>query len=450
MSEAPEYMGEIDDLLAANYGPEEPGATVILTRDGHPLFRKAYGLANIELCVNNEPGTVFKIGSLTKQFTAVAILMLVEQGRLHLDDPLTHFLPDYPTHGHTITVEHLLTHTSGIKSYTGMADFRQVMALEKTLPELIDYFKYQPMDFAPGTRWAYNNSGYVLLGAIIEKVSGLSYADFMQRRIFRPLGLRQTYTDPGLRLVARRAVGYDTAPAGMEDTQTGPARYNNTPHLSMSLPHAAGAMSSTVDDLARWDAALSAGRLISPELLQRAFTPYRLLDGSSTHYGYGWGVHEYEGNAWIEHSGGINGFVSHAARIPSEGLFAAVLSNNTGAPRFPEELCFRILTHALGRPYRDPEPADLPIETSAAGEYRLQTGQRRALALEDGRLVLVDPEDNRRVSLQPISPGEFVPERMALHRLSLRYAAEGQVTGFEWRNAFGEVEDVAVRMELSA
>src|SRR5215216_3458781 len=195
MSTDNDVISEIDALLQAAYQPNEPGAAVIALKDQQPVFRKGYGLANLELHVPITPDTVFRLASVTKQFTAVAILMLMEQGKLALQDPITRFLPDYPTHDHTITVEHLLTHTSGIRSYTDMPEWPPLWRKDFSVGELIDSFKDQPMQFAPGTRWAYNNSGYVLLGAIIEQLSGLSYAQFVQQHIFEPLGMRQSYYD---------------------------------------------------------------------------------------------------------------------------------------------------------------------------------------------------------------------------------------------------------------
>src|SRR5215216_3268179 len=168
--------------------------------------------------------------------------------------PITRFLPDYPTHDHTITVEHLLTHTSGIRSYTDMPEWPPLWRKDFSVGELIDSFKDQPMQFAPGTRWAYNNSGYVLLGAIIEQLSGLSYAQFVQQRIFAPLGMRQSYYDRTAQIIPKRAAGYP-----------------NAEYLSMTQPYAAGALASTVDDLARWDRALVDGRLLQPATLARAW-----------------------------------------------------------------------------------------------------------------------------------------------------------------------------------
>ncbi len=429
----------IENLLSPNYPQDGPGAAVIVTRDGEVLFRKGYGLANLELCVSVEADMVFRIGSVTKQFTAVSILMLLEQGKLSLDDPIEKYLVGYPTHGHTITIEHLLTHTSGIKSYTSMEGWMAEWGRDFTLAGLIDYFKNQPMDFAPGKRWSYSNSGYVLLGAIIEKASGQSYEEFVQKNIFDPLEMRRTYTNPGNRVISRRAYGYDKGPEG----------YTCAAYLSMTQPHAAGVISSTVDDLARWDAALTSGRLVQPETLQRAFTSYRLPDGKLTHYGYGWGLHDYAGHAWIEHGGGIHGFVCQVARIPDERLFIAVLSNNTSAEKHPGELTFRILTCALGRPYQDPAVVALPGGALAAlaGVYRAEENEERFVSYDEGKLFFQYSDKAPRWELQPISPEVFVSAKMGIGRLLFLRDAGGTVTGFEHHSAFDEIDETAQKTE---
>ncbi|MGH9971179.1 MAG: serine hydrolase domain-containing protein, partial [Pyrinomonadaceae bacterium] len=199
-----ELTTAINEALEKTFKPDEPGAAVIAVKDGKVIFRKGYGLANVELGVPVEPDMVFRLGSVTKQFTAVAILMLAEQNKLSLDDDITKFLPDYATKGHKITIEQLLTHTSGIKNYTSLPEWLSGWRKDMTVKEIIDLFKDQPMDFAPGERWSYSNSGYILLGAIIEKVSGQTYQEFIEKNIFTPLGMKHSYYDNTARLIPRR------------------------------------------------------------------------------------------------------------------------------------------------------------------------------------------------------------------------------------------------------
>ena len=224
----------IDTLMSSNFSPQEPGASVIVVKDGKVIFRKGYGLANVELGVAVEPDMIFRIGSITKQFTAVAILMLEEQGKLSVKDEITKYFPDYPTQGKKITVEHLLNHTSGIKSYTSLPEWLPQWRKDFKVDELIALFKDKPMDFAPGDSWSYNNSAYFLLGAIIEKASGQSYADFVEKHIFAPLGMKHSFYDNTERLITRRVAGYSKK--GND--------FVNCAYLSMSQPYAAGSLIS--------------------------------------------------------------------------------------------------------------------------------------------------------------------------------------------------------------
>jgi len=292
-----DLSAQIDKLLSDVYKPGQPGGAVLVKKQGKVILQKGYGLANLELNVPIEPDMIFRIGSITKQFTGVAILMLAEEGKLSLQDEITRFLPDYPTQGKKITIEHLLTHTSGIKSYTELPEWLPLQRKDMTVGEIIDLFKNQPMEFAPGEWWKYCNSGYILLGAVIEKASGKMYADFLQDRIFGPLGLKNSLYDSTSRIIPRRVPGYAKGNAG----------YENAPYLSMSQPYAAGSLASSVDDLAAWTESLLAGKLLKRETLERAFTPYKLKDGLDTKYGYGWCASDYEGHRLIEHSGGIHG-----------------------------------------------------------------------------------------------------------------------------------------------
>ncbi|MEM7351630.1 MAG: serine hydrolase domain-containing protein [Acidobacteriota bacterium] len=329
----------IDRLMTASYAADEPGAAVIVVDDGEVVYRGARGMANLELGVPLTPDHVFRLGSITKQFTAVAILLLEERGKLSVQDPITKYLPDYPTDGHTITIEHLLTHTSGIFSYTSIPGYMDAkVQRDLTVDELIDEFDDQEMEFAPGERWSYSNSGYVLLGAIIEKVSGSSYADFIDEHIFTPLGMTASEYG-GLQLIPKRAAGY---------ARDGAGGYRNAPYLSMTQPHAAGSLLSTVDDLALWDRALDSDELLAASSRQRMFTPYDLAGGDPTTYGYGFVIDTFRGTRAISHGGGIFGFSTFAVRLPEEGVYVAVLSN--GAPVDPGLIAQKLAALAIGKP----------------------------------------------------------------------------------------------------
>jgi CubicO group peptidase (beta-lactamase class C family) len=397
----------IDSLVEETYHPTQPGAAMIVIKAGQVLYRSAIGLAQMELGVPITPEMGFRLGSITKQFTAVAILRLVEQGRLALTDPITTFLPEYPTHGHTITIEHLLTHTSGIRSYTSMPEWQAIWRKDFTVAELIDFFKYQPMEFAPGIRWSYNNSGYHLLGAIIEQVSGQSYEQFLQQQIFEPLGMLHTANDNTRRIIPLRVAGYSKE--GDE--------YVNAEYLSMTQPYAAGGLLSTVDDLAIWNAALTNNTLLAPDLLQRAWQPYTLADGSSTGYGYGWAIDAWQGRPTIEHGGGIHGFVTYGLRMPEDDLFIAILSNNESI-RQVELLALKIAGLVIGAPYVPPVAISLEAQELEAlvGTYQLPHKQQWVITLEDGQLI-GQRTDWPRISLIPVANTAFYVEAMPLLRL---------------------------------
>lgn len=300
---------------------------IIVTRNGRTLFRKAYGMADLERNIPLRPEMVLRLGSLTKQFTAAAIMLLADEGKLAVIDEITIFLPDYPTQGKRITIEHLLTHTSGIKNYTDMLTFREIVETEMTVQQMIDFFKNEPIGFEPGTRFAYSNSGYVLLGAIIENISGMSYASFMAQRIFEPLGMKQTAYEGHERNGNKRVAGYSG------DKKAAP--------ISMTQPYAAGALVSTVDDLALWDAAISSGKLLKAETWKQIFTPYKLENGRMMPYAYGLIVGRYKGRVTNEHGGGIPGFTSHAMRLPEDNVYVAVLMNNDGGEKWYNQVAFQ-------------------------------------------------------------------------------------------------------------
>jgi len=377
---APSLEARLDALVGASYKPNEPGATVIVVKDGKTLLRKAYGIADTKGMKPMEAGMVLRLGSITKQFTAVGILMLAEEGKLALTDDITRFFPDYPAKGKKITVEHLLTHTSGIASYTSRTDYPLTMGRDVTPAQMIDSFKNDPLDFEPGTAYRYNNSGYFLLGAIIEKVSGMPYAKFVEQRIFVPLGMKDTAYEGYERSKTAHAAGHTQGAQGYE---------HSTP-LSMSQPYAAGSLVSSVDDLARWDAAVSQGKLLKPASWKRAFTPYTLADGKPTGYGYGWQVGSLQGVPVVSHGGGINGFSTYALRLPEQKVFVAVLSNADGGVANPGVVASKAAALAMGKPFREFREIALDAATldRYAGVYEVEKGVTRSFRREGEVLVM--------------------------------------------------------------
>lgn len=400
---APGPAAAVEALLQRSFPADRPGAAAIVVKDGRTLYRGARGMADLEMGVALQPDMVFRLGSITKQFTAVAILMLAEEGKLSLEDPIEKHLPGYPTQGHVITIEHLLTHTSGIQSYTDMPGWMTTKILAPmSVEELVDGFKREPMQFAPGTRWAYNNSAYVLLGAIVEKASGKTYEAFVRERIFEPLGMSSSQYDRTERIVPRRARGY---------TRQGDEP-RNAAYLSMTQPYSAGSLASTVDDLARWDAALGTERLLKRASLEKAWTPYVLKDGKPTGYGYGWGVSKIRGRRAIAHGGGIHGFSTYAVRLPEERVFVAVLCNSDDPAAPPEYLGKKIAAIATGDPF--PEPVAVAVDPAVlaryAGVYRIDEKTTRTVLVEGGRLF-TQRSGGERIEARPSSETEFFYER---------------------------------------
>ncbi|MBK9317251.1 MAG: serine hydrolase [Acidobacteria bacterium] len=389
----------IDELLSKSFKPGDPGAAAIVVKNGNVILRKGYGMANLELGIPIEPDMIFRIGSITKQFTAVATLMLVDQGKLSLTDEITKFIPDYPTQGHAITVEHLLTHTSGIKSYTGLPEWRPLWRKDVSLKEMIDLFKNKPMEFAPGESWNYNNSGYVLLGQIIEKASGQSYQDFIEKNIFAPLGMKQTFYDNTARVIPRRITGYSKSGAN----------WVNSDYLSMSWPHAAGSIISSVDDLAKWDAALYTDKLVKQETLKRAWTPYLLKNGKSAKYGYGWLVTELAGMPSLEHGGGINGFTTIGVRVPQERIYVAILTNRDSGTG---NLGQRAAALVAGRKLTEPIAVKLPAGTleKYVGVYKVDEKQDLIITKE-GEALYFQRTNTGKQEMVPSAEYQFFSKR---------------------------------------
>ena len=388
----------IEAALAPHFKADEPGATVIVTRDGKTLYRGAFGLANLEKKTPLKPDDVLRIGSLTKQFTAVAILILADQGKLNISDPITRHLTDYPKTGEAVTIEHLLTHTSGVPSYTDSPEYGANMAKAVSVNEMIARFKDQPLKFTPGSRWEYSNSGYFLLGAIIERVAGTSYADFVEKNIFVPLGMKDSAYEGFERSGKKRVEGYG-------------GRNIIAPPLDMSQPYAAGSLLSSVDDLAKWDAAIAAGKLLKAATWKRAFTPYTHTDGSKAVYGYGWGVRKLQGQDAMAHSGGINGFTSYGVHVPESKVYAAMLFNRGGGGGggvSPAYLTDKIAAIAMGKPLKEMKAITLSDAAldKHIGIYKLDDNTNRIVTRE-GSQLFVQRTGGANGPITPASTNEF-------------------------------------------
>ncbi len=349
---------EMDAYLRAAVAHDQFSGTVLVARDGVPTFVRGYGMANYELAVPNGPDTVFRIASLTKQFTAAAILHLQERGRLNIDDSICTYLDNCPATWRPIIIRQLLTHTSGIPNFSSLPDWdERLSVLHYTPPQFVALFRDLPLEFEPGSGFRYSNSGYFLLGLIIERASGQAYASYLQEHFFGPLGMTHTGHYDDRRLIPGLANGYDWAANG----------FVNAEYITNVTPSGNGGLYSTVGDLLRWDQALYSNRLLSEQSLQAMFTPVR------NNYGFGWIMQERFGRPLQGHSGSVAGFSTFLLRIPSERLTVVVLSNSDRTSASKAALMLAAI--ALGEDY------ELPTEQLRDALWRVLLAEGTAAAL---------------------------------------------------------------------
>lgn len=310
-----------------------PGVAVAICRDGKLSKATGYGLANVELNVPVTAETIFQTGSVGKQFTSMAVLMLVEQGKIGLDDKITKYLPESPAIWKHVTVRQLLTHTSGIADYGGEEDTmgKGVINFRKdyTEEELIQAFSKMPMDFAPGEKWSYSNTGYVLLGIIIHRATGEFYGDYLQERIFNPLNMTSTRIISEADIVPHRSAGYRLVKGQLKNQQWVSPTLNTT---------ADGALYTNVLDLAKWDAALEAGRFVNAASYQAMWSPVKLNNGKIYPYGFGWSLSEKDGKRIVSHDGAWQGFTMNITRHIDDRFTVIVMTNLDSDNSKPEKI----------------------------------------------------------------------------------------------------------------
>jgi CubicO group peptidase (beta-lactamase class C family) len=377
------------DSLAADFikGAPAPSVAVAVVKGNDTIVMKGYGYADIEANRSATPTTVYRIGSLTKQFTSAGIMRLVERGKLSLDDDLSKYVPRFPLQGHKVTIRHLLTHTSGIHNYTAKPEWRSTWESDLTPDSIVGFVKGDRFDFNPGDAWSYSNTGYVLLGMVIEKVSGKSYATFEQDEFFKPLKLTQTSYCPSRPTDPAFASGYARRSSGF-----GPAQY-----LSLTHPHAAGALCSTVKDFLVWQRALANGKVVSPASYTLMTTPAKLNDGKPTTYGFGLGSASLGSHRTVTHTGGINGFATVAHYFPDDTLSIIAFANTGEAS--PGPLAMNIARVFFGMPTvaRPQPPVAQPLPADRrdkfVGKYVLTLPSRDSLVLDirvDGDALVAD------------------------------------------------------------
>ena len=364
--------------------------SVLVAKDDQIVFERSYGLANIEWNAANTPTTRYRIGSLTKQFTAAAVLLLEEQGKLSLHDPIGKFVPDAPAAWEKITLFHLLTHTSGIPDFTEMSEFREWRLAPTTPAQHVERLRGRPLDFSPGEKFDYCNSGYILLGYVIEQASGRTYETYLRENVFVPLNLGDTGYDSNASVVPRRAAGY-------VQSGVGPV---NAPYTDMSVPYAAGGLYSTARDLLRWQQALHSGKLLSADSLKKMLTPHL------GKYGIGVRVLVDDGRRVFAHGGVTSGFNSYLAYLPDDRLSIVVLGNINGSA---STLAVQLANATFGKTI-DLPPARPELEEAVlrqyAGEYSNAAGRSAVVSMEGARLY-AQPGGGPKRELFPLSEAKF-------------------------------------------
>jgi CubicO group peptidase (beta-lactamase class C family) len=391
---------DLERVVAPHYRGDGPGAAVAVRQHGELLLCRGYGLANLEWNIPVDADTVFRLGSITKQFTAAAIMKLGEEGALDLEDPIQRHLADYPVKSRPITIRSLLNHTSGVRGVTELPNWPSLMNSELPLAGMIDVFKDLPLDFEPQDEWRYSNSGYILLGAIIERISGKRLGGFLRDAFFTRLGMTSTCYLHDRPVIHKRAAGYELHEG----------RFVNATPMSMNWPHGAGALGSSANDLLRWEEALHSGRVVSPASYEAMTTPTVPNNGVSVAYGFGLNVPEYRGRRFVSHTGGINGFMANLCYWPDEDLTIVVLSNAEPSP--VHQITYALARRVLGLP----DAAHSAVKLSApqlgacVGLYRHHYGEYR-VKVEAEMLVTSERRLDGQCRFRPMAEGAFFMEQ---------------------------------------
>ncbi len=386
------YPALIDKYMQAQVSVNDFSGAVLVAYKGNIIYKKAFGYADREWKLPNTVETKFEIGSLTKQFTAAAILQLAEQGKLRLDDKLSYYFPGYPK-GDSVTLHMLLNHTSGIADYTGLPAFYPLHTLSLPKDSIINLFKNQPYTFSPGTNWSYSNSGYFLLGCIIEKVSGQPYSAYLYNNVIKKAGLANTGVNRIDSILVLRAKGYSKLEKG---------GWKNADYFSMEFPFSAGSLISTVDDLYHWQTSLQQGKIVSTDMLAKMTTPYR------NGYGYGLFIDSFQHHNRLLHTGAIPGFTSYLCGFPADGITIVVLSNDDGNANAVGDAVNAILFNLPADiPYKHVEHAiNTAVLKRYPGRYQLGGSMNLTMIEKDSKLF-IKPDGGPELELKPESETKF-------------------------------------------
>jgi D-alanyl-D-alanine carboxypeptidase len=392
------FQHDIDQMLSRVFESYLPGASVIAVQQGKIVFRKGFGLADLELNIPIEPDMTFRIGSLTKQFTAVAVFMLAERGKISLNDKITSFFPDSPESWQKITVEHLLTHSSGLQSYTEMQQWEE-FAKEDVKPEqIVQLIKNETLLFSPGDHLYYSNSGYFLLGVIIENITGQKYGDFIEDQIFKPLGMKRSHFGSHTKIIPGRVKGYKVADG----------KYQNADYISMTSPFSAGGLLSSADDLAIFNEALYSWKLISETNVEKMTTPYKPKVSGPPIVGYGCEIVPFKERSMVCSRGAINGFNCYNLFIPDDRIYVAILQNNVSTEYTSEYLAKKIAAILIEDPYPEWQAISLPNSAllKYAGTYRIDENNVRKVIVEEDR-IFTQRNNGSKLEILPSSETTF-------------------------------------------
>jgi CubicO group peptidase (beta-lactamase class C family) len=373
-SPAQDPTGRMQQVIRSYVDSKTFMGTVLVAKDGKLLVNEGYGSADLEWKIPNSPTAKFRLGSLTKQFTAAGILLLEERGKLKVEDPVSKYMTDAPAAWEKITIYNLLTHTSGIPNFTSFPDYRSTEWKDTTPAELVARFRDKPLDFEPGSKFSYSNSGYVLLGYLLEKISGQTYGEFLQQNIFTPLNMADTGIESNTAILPERAQGYEPSAHGVR----------HAGYISMTIPFSAGALYSTTGDLLKWEQGLFGGKVLSAASLAKMTTPFK------SDYGFGLIVVTKDGHKFITHGGGIEGFNTSLNFYPDDKIVVIVLGNLSGGT--PDQIANALGKVALGQPVtliseRKEVSVAPPVLADYAGTYQMSPTLNNVISVKDGHLV---------------------------------------------------------------
>lgn len=426
-SQSQNLTAALDKIYSSKYPSDGPGCAVLVASKGEVIYRKAFGMANLELKVAMVPENVFRIASLTKQFTAVAILQLQERGLLNIEDDIKKYIPDFPS-TEKITLANLISHTSGIKNITDEL-WNKAKRKSSTPTELVDMIKHFTPDFKPGTSFSYSNSGYILLGYIIEKVSGKTYEQYTSDNIFKPLKMDQAYYDHMQTVVSGRASGY----VSISDN-----KFENADFLDQSLPYSAGALMMTVDDMYKWNKGLYTQSIIKKETLEKAFTYFTLKDGNQITNGLGWGLASFMGSVARQHAGGTAGFSTFAIYLPSEDLFAVGFSNLSNKDVTVPTLL--ATATAIGKLPLNPPAIPEKVKDLYPGRYQFPDGRDVNIYTEKANFYMKDANSPVPWQMHFTDEKNFYCEEVFPNNHVFTFDSFGKVDGFVIQFGRGEMK----------